>query len=174
MTFARVRHCNQVRKYTGDGYTIHLNEVAGLVASQAGFLSPADLEHALVLAYLHDCVEDQGVTHAQLTDVFGQAAADDVLVLSDLEIGNRQERHAATLARLGAANALVQTVKCCDILSNTANMHKHDPKYAWIYNHLKLELLALLTKAPEALQELAIGQCRANIALLTCAGGHDQ
>lgn len=174
MKFARERHRNQVRNYTGDGYIIHLNEVAGLVASLAGFLSPADLEHALVLAYLHDCVEDQGVTHAELTDDFGRAVADDVLDLSDMETGNRHERHGATLVRLAAANAPVQTVKCGDILSNTANMHKNDPRYAWIYNHLKLEVLEVLTKAPVMIRELAISQCQANIEFLTRAGGHDQ
>lgn len=137
-------------------------------------MSPAELEHALVLAYLHDCVEDQGVSHADLAKLFGTLAADDVLALSDLETGNAQTRHAATCARLASANTLVQTVKCCDILSNTANMHKHDPRYAWIYNHRKLELLAVLTKAAVMLRELAISQCQANIEFLTSAGHHDR
>ena len=170
MVFARERHLLQVRKYTNDGYIIHLNEVAGLVASLAGTLESEDLQHMLALAYLHDCIEDQGVIHAELAEQFFLPVADDVLDLSDLEIGNKKARQAASCARLAAASWRVQTVKCCDILSNTANMHKHDPTYALIYNQAKLDALAVLTKAVPALRELAIGQCQANIQLLSQAG----
>lgn len=170
MMFARERHRNQVRKYTHDGYIIHLNEVAGLVASLAGTLESADLEHMLVLAYLHDCIEDQGVTHADLAEQFCLSVADDVLDLSDLETGDKKERQAASCVRLAAASWRVQTVKCCDILSNTANMHKHNPKYALIYNQAKLDALALFTKAVPVLRTLAIGQCQANIQFLRQAG----
>lgn len=174
MVFARERHRLQVRKYTGDGYIIHLNEVAGLVASLAGTLESSDLQHMLSLAYLHDCIEDQAVTHTELVQEFSRSVADDVFDLSDLETGNKKARQAASCARLAAASWRVQTVKCGDITSNTANMHKHDPRYALIYNRAKLDTLAVLSKAVPALRDMAIAQCHQNIRFLVKAGGQDE
>lgn len=114
MQFSREAHKDQVRKYTGNPYADHLAEVAGIVATVA-----LDTDHAVAVAWLHDCVEDQGIAPQTLVDEFGMIVTKGVLLLSDLETGNRAERKAASRARLAAAPAWVQTIKCADLISNT-------------------------------------------------------
>ena len=79
MVFARTAHAGQVRKYTGNPYTDHLAEVAGIVATVDG--SP----ESIAVAWLHDCREDQGVTGAEIEDRFGMRVAVGVSLLSDFE-----------------------------------------------------------------------------------------
>ena len=49
MLFARTSHAGQVRKYTGNPYTDHLAEVAGIVATVDG--SPESIAVASVFAF---------------------------------------------------------------------------------------------------------------------------
>jgi GTP diphosphokinase / guanosine-3',5'-bis(diphosphate) 3'-diphosphatase len=160
MLFARSVHANQVRKYTGNPYADHLAEVAGIVATvlpeMAGGRS--DLEFIIATAWLHDCVEDQDVTPAELFRRFGTAVADGVMRLSDLEIGNRAERKAASRVRLAAAPGWVQTIKCADLISNTSSIVLHDPKFAETYLREKRELLAVMGNADRRLWEIAMRQ----------------
>ncbi|HGL4258449.1 TPA: HD domain-containing protein [Burkholderia dolosa] len=157
MQFAREAHKDQVRKYTGNPYVDHLAEVAGIVATVAH--EYLHLQHEmLAIAWLHDCVEDQNVTHDELVDRFGGIVADGVLQLSDLETGNRAERKAASRARLAAAWPLIQTIKCADLISNTSSIVKHDPKFAVTYLEEKRLLLDVLTKADPRLLQIARAQ----------------
>ena len=79
MRFAREVHKHQKRKYTGNAYTDHLGEVAGIVASVP------HTEEMIAIAWLHDCIEDQGVEVVTLVSEFGMRVAYGVLLLSDLE-----------------------------------------------------------------------------------------
>jgi (p)ppGpp synthase/HD superfamily hydrolase len=152
MMFARGVHGLQRRKYTNNPYEDHLAEVAGIVATVA----PLDLADLMVsVAWLHDCVEDQGVTVTQLRAEFGDAVADGVRLLSDLEKGNRAERKALSRARLADAPRWVQTIKCAEIISNTSSILMHDPKFALVYLEEKRLLLDCLTKADPRLMTLA-------------------
>jgi guanosine-3',5'-bis(diphosphate) 3'-pyrophosphohydrolase len=154
MQFAREVHKDQRRKYSGNPYFDHLAEVAGIVATVAhGFLHLE--QEMLAIAWLHDCVEDQGVTQIQLEDRFGGLVTDGVFQLSDLETGNRAERKAASRERLAAAWPLVQTIKCADLISNTSSIVQHDPKFAVIYLEEKRLLLDAMTKADPRLVEIA-------------------
>lgn len=153
MQFSREAHKDQVRKYTGNPYADHLAEVAGIVATVA-----LDTDHAVAVAWLHDCVEDQGIAPQTLVDEFGMIVTKGVLLLSDLETGNRAERKAASRARLAAAPAWVQTIKCADLISNTSSIVKHDPKFAVTYLEEKRLLLDVLTKADRRLWEIAKAQ----------------
>lgn len=152
MVFARTAHAGQVRKYTGNPYTDHLAEVAGIVATVDG--SP----ESIAVAWLHDCREDQGVTGAEIEDRFGMRVAVGVSLLSDFETGNRAERKAASCARLAAAPDWVQTIKCADLISNTSSIVLHDPKFAVTYLAEKRALLDAMTKADPRLRELAYQQ----------------
>lgn len=158
MNMARRVHSDQVRKYTGNPYTEHLGEVAGIVASVADLYG--DLRREMVaIAWLHDSVEDQGVTRAELAHNFGAVVADGVLLLSDLEEGNRSERKAASRNRLSLAPDYIQSIKCADIISNTASVEGHDPGFAAQYLGEKRLLLDVLGKAYPGLVEIARGQC---------------
>ncbi|PRP68730.1 guanosine polyphosphate pyrophosphohydrolase [Chromobacterium amazonense] len=152
MKFAREVHANQRRKYTNNPYTDHLAEVAGIVATVADYKS---VDMWVATAWLHDCVEDQGVCKDDLALRFGSEVACGVMLLSDLETGNRAERKAASRQRLAGAPSWVQTVKVADLISNTASIVEHDAKFAALYLEEKRLLLDVLTKADRRLVEIA-------------------
>lgn len=157
MVFAREAHKDQVRKYTGNPYSDHLAEVAGIVSTVAHAL-PHVQQEMLAVAWLHDCREDQFVTHQELVERFGLLVADGVTDLSDLETGNRAERKAQSRFRLSEAPAFVQTIKCADLISNTSSIVKHDPKFALTYLGEKCQMLLVLTRADPRLLAMARGQ----------------
>lgn len=152
MMFAREVHKNQRRKYTNNPYTDHLAEVAGIVSTVvAGEFS----QTVIATAWLHDCIEDQGVVPSELARRFGSHVQDGVLYLSDLEVGNRAERKAAARKRLAMAPWWVQTIKVADLISNTSSIVQHDPKFAMVYLEEKRLLLDVLTNADPRLIEIA-------------------
>lgn len=165
MRFARVAHDCQVRKYTGNPYTDHLAEVAGIVASVAGRITidPLMVDIMISVAWLHDYIEDQrpdhdttgDFAHTVLARQFGPQIAGGVLWLSDLETGNRRERKAAARERLSRAPGWVQTIKVADLISNTSSIVKHDPTFAVVYLEEKRLLLDVLTKADPLLVDIA-------------------
>lgn len=166
MLFARHVHANQVRRYTGNPYADHLAEVAGIVATVAGakmdwqtvFAEWANIDCMIGVAWLHDCVEDQGITKSELVERFGAMAANGVMLLSDLEQGNRAERKAASRLRLAAAPGWVQTIKVADLISNTSSIVQNDPKFAVTYLEEKRLMLDVLTHADERLLDVARAQ----------------
>ena len=159
MAFAREAHKDQRRKYTGNAYADHLAEVAGIALT----CCPENLRPDVMaqVAWLHDCVEDQGVTVEVLTEKFGGTVAVAVQYLSDTETGNRAERKAASRERLAGAWHWVQTIKVADLISNPASIVQHDPKFAVVYLEEKRLLLDVLTKADPRLISIARQQLRA-------------
>lgn len=152
MVFAREKHKEQRRKYTGNPYADHLAEVAGIVAT---VLSG---EVSIATAWLHDVVEDQNVTIQEIEDLFGFDVALGVFGLSDVEEGTRAQRKAAARDRLASCFGWIQTIKCADLISNTSSIVRHDPKFAVTYLEEKRLLLDVLTKADRRLWELASAQ----------------
>lgn len=160
MHFARWAHAAQVRKYTGASYIEHLGEVAGIVASVA---SPELAGVMAAVSWLHDYIEDQREpedvdgqgAYCNLVTLFGPEVANGVLLLSDLETGNRAQRKAAGRERLAKAPAWVQTIKCADLISNTSSIVAHDPKFAAVYLDEKEALLDVLVLADEGLRKIA-------------------
>ena len=149
MMFARSKHKNHVRKYTNTPYIEHLAEVAALVATVDNSVT------AMATAWLHDSVEDCGVTEEELQVQFGDFITIGVMELSDLEIGNRAYRKEQSRKRLGNTYAWVQTIKCCDLISNTKSIVQHDPNFAVVYLQEKRQLLAVLTDADQRMWNLA-------------------
>lgn len=150
MMFAFDVHKEQKRKYTNGPYTDHLAEVAGIVAAVCRDEIP------VAVAWLHDCIEDQNVTHAQLVDLFGVDVADGVQWLSDMETGNRKTRKELSRERLSRAPAWVQTIKCADLISNTSSIVIYDPKFSVTYLEEKRLLLDVLTSADQRLHAKAV------------------
>ena len=149
MLFAKEMHAEHFRKYTKTPYTEHLAEVAGIVACVT------QEPEIIAVAWLHDCVEDQVVTHAVLLARFGRVVADGVMMLSDMETGNRAARKAAARVRLAGSPAWIQTIKVADIISNTSSIVQHDPKFAKVYLEEKRLLLDVLVMADRRLLALA-------------------
>lgn len=165
MAFARHVHRAQQRKYTGNPYADHLAEVAGIVATVVGDLTPyfrdriPGLEdRMLAVSWLHDCIEDQSVTRQELAEKFGEIVAAGVWLLSDIEEGNRAERKMLSRERLAKAPGWIQTIKCADLISNTSSIVMHDPKFAVTYLEEKRLLLDVLTHADPRLLAVARAQ----------------
>lgn len=164
MVFARLKHKNQKRKYRGNAYIEHLAEVAGIVATvindyQMGGgrqLEKEFREIILAICWLHDVMEDQGVTYDQLVELFGEDVADGVFALSDLETGTRSERKAKTRNRLKAAFDIIQTIKCADLLSNLKEIIELGGKFTKVYISETIQLLEVLTKADVRLKNMVI------------------
>ncbi|MFY2995919.1 HD domain-containing protein [Achromobacter xylosoxidans] len=169
MEFARSVHKDQRRKYTNNPYTDHLAEVAGIVATVVEWqlIHP---EVMIATAWLHDCMEDQGVTTADLWELLVansdhsmtemEAVVRGVFLLSDLEQGNRAERKRLSRERLSGAPRWVQTIKVADLISNTSSILQHDPKFAEVYLEETRLLLDVLTKADHRLLKIARSQIR--------------
>jgi (p)ppGpp synthase/HD superfamily hydrolase len=144
--FATAAHAavGQKRKYTFEPYIVHPTEVASIVAT----VPHTDV--MLAAAYLHDTEEDTCVTNEDIAREFGAEVAELVGWLTDVskpEDGNRAVRKAIDREHTAMAPAEAQTVKVCDLLSNTKSIVAHDPEFARVYLAEKRELLAVLTKA---------------------------
>jgi len=140
------------RKYTGECYTTHLEDVAELVAQHGGS------EAMIAAAWLHDVVEDTAVTIEDVETVFGGEVAALVgwlTAVSKPEDGNRKARKAMDRAHLAQAPAEAQTIKYCDLISNTSSIVARDPGFAKVYLQEKAALLDVMTKGQPDLYKRA-------------------
>ena len=139
----------QLRKYTNEPYIVHPFEVAQIVATV-----PDATEEMIAAAWLHDVVEDTGVTLDQVHLLFGAEVAKLVFWLTDAskpEDGNRAARKAIDRAHIAKAPAAAQTVKLADLISNTKSIMEHDPEFAKTYLEEKRLMLEVMTKGNAAL-----------------------
>jgi guanosine-3',5'-bis(diphosphate) 3'-pyrophosphohydrolase len=110
-SFAIKAHGEQ--KYGDRPYSYHLDAVAA-IATPFG-------EEAVVIAYLHDTVEDTAVTLQEVETKFGVKVAACVALLTDEPGANRKERKQKTYAKLALVqgpNELALIVKAADRLAN--------------------------------------------------------
>ncbi len=110
-SFALTAHGSQM--YGDRPYSFHLEAVVSL-------LTPYGAEVQIV-GYLHDVVEDTGVSESDIRDRFGHLIADCVSLLTDSPGASRAERKAFTYARLAkvsGATELALVVKAADRLAN--------------------------------------------------------
>ena len=146
----------QLRKYTGEPYIVHPAEVVRIVSTVA------HTDAMLAAAWLHDVVEDTGVTNEVIRAEFGDEVAELVGWLTDvsrLEQGNRAVRKAIDRAHSAMAPAAAQTVKLADLISNTRSIMAHDEKFARTYLEEKRLLLEVMTKGDPVL----LAEARKNI-----------
>lgn len=147
-TFAAWAHQGQQRKYTGEPYTVHLDEVADIVATVA------HTEAMLAAARLHDTLEDTPVARDVIEREFGAEVTRLVVELTDvatLADGNRRERKAIENARLAGISDQGQTIKLADLISNTRSIMAHDRDFAAVYLKEKAALLEVLTRGDRQL-----------------------
>lgn len=161
MMFARDKHKDQKRKYTNEPYFVHLAEVAALVETVSDNRTLGASSEVMISAcWCHDTIEDQNVTFEELEDLLGEQAATGVLLLSDLEKGNRATRKQLARERLRVAPAWVQTIKMADMCSNAPSIVTHDPKFAKLYMHEVLLYLHSLTRADKRLRNMLLSMSR--------------
>ena len=127
MLFAEACHEGQFRRFTGEPYINHPRRVA----AQALRLGLTD--EGVAAAFLHDVVEDCGVTLEEIEKYFGSSLRNMVYALSDLqtpEDGNRKERHKAHLAKIsGTGDWEIQTLAILDITDNARTLIGFDPRF---------------------------------------------
>jgi len=148
--FATAAHAavGQVRKYTFEPYIVHPAEVVSIVKS----VPHTDV--MLAAAWLHDVVEDTGVTIETVRAEFGTEVAELVGWLTDVsrpEHGNRAHRKALDRAHSAMAPAEAQTVKLADLIANTRSIMSHDAAFAKTYLEEKRLLLEVMTKGDPTL-----------------------
>ena len=148
--FATAAHAavKQVRKYTFEPYIVHPAEVAGIVAT----VPHTDV--MLAAAWLHDTVEDTGVSIVDIQKEFGNEVASLVGWLTDVskpEQGNRAVRKAIDREHTAMAPAAAQTVKLADLIANSRSILAHDPAFARVYLEEKRMLLEVLTRGDATL-----------------------
>lgn len=130
--FASKAHTGQIRNWTKEDYICHPLRVAGAVGNV--------VEHpraiAMAIAFLHDVIEDCGVTRNELIEQFGYYVANGVYVLSERpprKGTNRAERKAQQRWRFqrckGQFGYVVHTVKLADLLDNIPGIRANAPKF---------------------------------------------
>ena len=152
--FATAAHAavGQVRKYTFEPYIVHPTEVASIVATVP------HTNEMLAAAYLHDTVEDTGVSIVDIQKEFGNEVASLVSWLTDVskpEQGNRAVRKAIDREHTAMAPAAAQTVKLADLIANSRSILAHDPAFAKVYLEEKRMLLEVLTRGDATLMAQA-------------------
>lgn len=151
--FAQRAHGDQVRKYTGEPYVMHTQEVASIVASVRG------TPEMVAAAHLHDVLEDTPTSLQEVEGAFGPTVAALVVELTDqipMASGNRKARKRAESDRLANVSAEAQTIKLADIISNTASIAKHDPGFARSYIPECLYLCERMERGDSTLRNRAL------------------
>ena len=151
--FAQQAHKDHKRKYTGDPYYVHLDEVRRIVKGAGG---SEDMQAA---ALLHDTVEDTSVTSQDILKEFGPRIAKLVVELTDVskpEDGNRAVRKGIDRDKLAGVSAEAQTIKYADLISNGRDIGVNDPKFAKVYHAEKADLLRVMTKGDSRLRSAAL------------------
>lgn len=111
--FAAQAHEGQFRKGAAqEPYITHLEEVANLVASFGG------AEEVVAAAWLHDTVEDCGVSLATVEARFGPAVAAMVAEVTDDKSLPKAERKAAQVRNAPGKSPGAALIKICDKISN--------------------------------------------------------
>ena len=128
--FAVQSHGDQ--KYGDHPYTIHLDAVSEIARPYG--------ETAVVIAYLHDIVEDTIITIDQVTDTFGKLVSDCVAIVTDEPGKSRKERKDKTYKKMADVNGeteLALIVKAADRLANMRSCVNN--KKQNLFNMYKLE-----------------------------------
>ncbi len=125
--FAARRHCGQTRKgASGAPYINHLIEVAALVAA-----TPAGRDPELVAAaYLHDVVEDERGTAAEVEGLFGGKIRHLVEELTDDMSLPKEERKRRQVEEISRKSPGARLLKLADKVSNVREIAE-DPPADW-------------------------------------------
>src|SRR5215831_17757747 len=136
--FATLAHEKQFRKYTGEPYIVHPERVVQLL----GLVPHTD--EMLAAAWLHDVVEDCGVSISYIRDLFGHRVASLVAQVTDVSKpsdGNRKVRKQIDLEHLAKADEEGQTIKLADIADNDLSILRYDPDFSVVWRKEKAALL---------------------------------
>ncbi|XWV25546.1 putative guanosine-3' 5'-bis(diphosphate) 3'-pyrophosphohydrolase MESH1 [Tupanvirus deep ocean] len=123
INFATIAHRNQRRK--DEAKTPYINHPIEVMT----FLSNAGVTDVdtLCAAVLHDTIEDVGVTHAQLCELFGENVANIVRECSDNKSLPKEVRKQEQIIHARHASLAAKLVKAADKLSNLSGLDTNPP-----------------------------------------------
>ena len=166
----------QIRKYTGEPYWVHTDQVASIVASVGG------TPEMIMAAHLHDVEEDVASSGSVLNNpevfgldkdgvywyntttiaaVFGAEVTRMVLDLTDqfthenYPTWNRARRKTAEINRIADVGSDSQTIKLADLIANTESIVEHDVDFAKTYLREKSAMLLVLNEGNKELFQRA-------------------
>lgn len=132
--YAVAAHFGQKRKYAQPGqepepYVEHPKRVAKTVG-----LHTSDPE-VIAAAFLHDVIEDCGVSKEALADRFNPTVASYVWLLTNDKdkMLKRATRKAMERIRLGGSPEQVQLIKFADIKDNALSIYEHDKELCKVW-----------------------------------------
>ena len=154
-------HGTQKRKYSGDPYVTHTIRVANTVKKYGG-------DDAMVYAaLLHDVLEDTPTTESdlislliktkelnlsQVKDVVNLVKElTDVYTTENYPSTNRKGRKELEALRLGKISPRAQTIKYADLLDNSEDILRNDPKFAEVYLKEKRDILKYMDRGNPSL-----------------------
>jgi (p)ppGpp synthase/HD superfamily hydrolase len=153
--FATKAHDGQRRKYTNLPYITHPAAVVELVRSVD------HTEEMLAASWLHDVVEDCGVSISEIREEFGDDVASLVDWLTDVSKpsdGNRERRKHLDMIHMANASPSAKTIKIADLIDNTLSIVIYDPEFAKVYLPEKMDLLQVLKEGDSDLWKRAFDQ----------------
>jgi (p)ppGpp synthase/HD superfamily hydrolase len=122
--FAAEKHAHQKRKgQNQEPYFNHLIEVAELIASSSSTIDP----ELIMAGFLHDTVEDTGVTLAELEQRFGPDVASLVAEVTDDKSLPKETRKHLQVENAYKKSSRAQTLKLADKISNLRSILSSPP-----------------------------------------------
>lgn len=166
MTLAVSLHHNneQYRRGTGEPYAVHLSDVVEVVDHYLHVVR--DHDQLRQAAWLHDLIEDVGVSSAELRESFGPLVASIVHELTQPKSTGRPskpraERAAEEAERLSKTSWHTQSIKYADIMSNLEDFPVGEVEFAKIYFAEKQVQLNRMGAGDPELRRLAYGSLAA-------------
>jgi len=125
--FAAEKHAQQKRKGRNqEPYINHLIEVAELIASSSATLDP----ELIMAGFLHDTVEDTGVTLTELEHLFGPGVAGLVAEVTDDKSLPKETRKHLQVEHADKKSERAQVLKLADKISNLRSI-LNSPPVGW-------------------------------------------
>jgi len=118
--FVLIKHEGQFR-LDGELHASHLLRVAIAAAHYATKHCPRDLRELVRSGLLHDTVEDTNTTVKEVTELFGEAVARNVLALSHIEEEEADEVYLSRVANGGRNAVLTKRFDRLDNIKSLAN-----------------------------------------------------
>lgn len=151
--FCRAGHsaAGQKRKYTGEDYYFHPEEVALLVYTTLGDNCTQEM---IAAALCHDLCEDTNITLDFISLNLSEEVAELVEMLTDVskpEDGNRAQRKEIDRQHTAKASPAAKTIKLADLISNSKSILEHDKDFAKVYIKEKDLLLEVLKEGDPTL-----------------------
>ncbi len=148
--FAKDAHCKQFRKYTGRPYITHPARVASRI-----MLLDFATEDMVCAAFLHDVVEDCGVTLDEIEKLFGNGVREYVWELTNPSKGRTEPRWQRKEMDRKHLRIVSKEAKCIKIIDRIDNLYEMTLAPMDFKEMYARESVLLLNEIGDACPELA-------------------